>query len=471
MTICSIGPRARAARLGPARRSRPALEALGDATLARGARLALRRGAAPSARSAAAVPGGPPTVLRAVGPARRRSDVAQPARRGPAGVPRARSRRRPTTRSTPGRSATSRRRRCRCRSPARSSPDGRNQGVDVWHAGPVRRVRRGGGHRLAPRPARHARRGSWGVLTSGGVMANLMALDRRPRRLARRRFARPAGPPRGAAARRRAGLRERPDALLDRARARRARVPATARCACSRCDDAFRLRPEPVAEAIARRPRRRTDTARDRRRRGLDEHRLGRRRPGLAEVAERGRACGSTSTPRTGARPGSRRATRTAGAGPRARRLASPSTPQVVLPGLRHRRARRAPARGPAARPSTARPSTTARTDPRTSPSTGTEYSIEGTRRFRALKLWMSWKHLGTAGLGRLIERERRPGRLPRRADPPRRPTSRTPPRARALRGLLPPPAGRPRRAGRRSALDAYQAGLQRALEVTATHG
>jgi aromatic-L-amino-acid/L-tryptophan decarboxylase len=33
------------------------------------------------------------------------------------------------------------------------------------------------------------------------------------------------------------------------------------------------------------------------------------------------------------------------------------------------------------------------------------EFSIEGTRRFRALKLWMSWRHLGTAGLGSLIER------------------------------------------------------------------
>jgi aromatic-L-amino-acid decarboxylase len=32
------------------------------------------------------------------------------------------------------------------------------------------------------------------------------------------------------------------------------------------------------------------------------------------------------------------------------------------------------------------------------------QYSIEGTRRFRALKLWFSWKHLGTAGLGRLVE-------------------------------------------------------------------
>ncbi len=29
---------------------------------------------------------------------------------------------------------------------------------------------------------------------------------------------------------------------------------------------------------------------------------------------------------------------------------------------------------------------------------------LEGTRRFRALKLWFSWRHLGTAGLGRLVE-------------------------------------------------------------------
>jgi glutamate/tyrosine decarboxylase-like PLP-dependent enzyme len=29
---------------------------------------------------------------------------------------------------------------------------------------------------------------------------------------------------------------------------------------------------------------------------------------------------------------------------------------------------------------------------------------FEGTRRWRALKLWMTWKHLGTPGFGRLIE-------------------------------------------------------------------
>mgnify|MGYP000170985833 CR=1 FL=1 len=33
------------------------------------------------------------------------------------------------------------------------------------------------------------------------------------------------------------------------------------------------------------------------------------------------------------------------------------------------------------------------------------EYSMEGTRRFRALKLWTSWKHLGTRGLADLVER------------------------------------------------------------------
>jgi glutamate/tyrosine decarboxylase-like PLP-dependent enzyme len=41
---------------------------------------------------------------------------------------------------------------------------------------------------------------------------------------------------------------------------------------------------------------------------------------------------------------------------------------------------------------------------PETEPLNWLEYSIEGTRRFRALKLWTSWKHLGTSGLARLVE-------------------------------------------------------------------
>jgi glutamate/tyrosine decarboxylase-like PLP-dependent enzyme len=33
------------------------------------------------------------------------------------------------------------------------------------------------------------------------------------------------------------------------------------------------------------------------------------------------------------------------------------------------------------------------------------QFGIEGSRRFRGLKLWMTWKHLGTTGLGDLIDR------------------------------------------------------------------
>ncbi|MGZ5352055.1 MAG: pyridoxal phosphate-dependent decarboxylase family protein [Actinomycetota bacterium] len=41
---------------------------------------------------------------------------------------------------------------------------------------------------------------------------------------------------------------------------------------------------------------------------------------------------------------------------------------------------------------------------PKDAPLNWYQYSLEGTRRFRALKLWLSWKHLGSEGLGRLIE-------------------------------------------------------------------
>jgi glutamate/tyrosine decarboxylase-like PLP-dependent enzyme len=42
--------------------------------------------------------------------------------------------------------------------------------------------------------------------------------------------------------------------------------------------------------------------------------------------------------------------------------------------------------------------------NPEDAPLNWMQYSIEGTRRFRALKLWLSWKHLGSEGFGRLIE-------------------------------------------------------------------
>lgn len=41
---------------------------------------------------------------------------------------------------------------------------------------------------------------------------------------------------------------------------------------------------------------------------------------------------------------------------------------------------------------------------PETEPLNWLEYSMEGTRRFRALKLWASWKHVGSEGLARLVE-------------------------------------------------------------------
>jgi aromatic-L-amino-acid decarboxylase len=44
-------------------------------------------------------------------------------------------------------------------------------------------------------------------------------------------------------------------------------------------------------------------------------------------------------------------------------------------------------------------------TTPEDQPLGWLEYSIEGTRRLRSLKLWASWRHLGTDGLGRLVER------------------------------------------------------------------
>ncbi len=42
--------------------------------------------------------------------------------------------------------------------------------------------------------------------------------------------------------------------------------------------------------------------------------------------------------------------------------------------------------------------------DPENEPLNFYQYSFEGTRRFRALKLWMSWKHLGSIGLATLVE-------------------------------------------------------------------
>ena len=88
------------------------------------------------------------------------------------------------------------------------------------------------------------------------------------------------------------------------------------------------------------------------------------------------------------------------------------------------------------------------------------QYSLEGTRPFRALKLWLSWKHLGSEGFARLIERN---------VDLARHLTDRArergfevvePQLAVVCLRLVPPDAGD-------GATDELQRRLQRALEVS----
>jgi glutamate/tyrosine decarboxylase-like PLP-dependent enzyme len=94
------------------------------------------------------------------------------------------------------------------------------------------------------------------------------------------------------------------------------------------------------------------------------------------------------------------------------------------------------------------------------------QYSLEGTRRFRGLKLWLSWKSLGTEGFARLIEANldlaAHLARRCRESDDfealPREPELSV-----VCFRHLPRPAG----AADADALDRHQVRLQRALEVS----
>ena len=122
--------------------------------------------------------------------------------------------------------------------------------------------------------------------------------------------------------------------------------------------------------------------------------------------------------------------------------------------------------------PGRPRPAATRRRRPRRPASQLNFYklSFEGTRRWRALKLWMSWKHLGTDGFGAAHRGERRPGGAPRARAAPSPTTSRpsrTSPSCRVVcfRHL---PGGRAAASALAPAeLDAHQDALQRALEVS----
>ena len=206
-------------------------------------------------------------------------------------------------------------------------------------------------------------------------------------------------------------------------------------------------RPLPPAGRAGRpgdrpRPRRRSDALRDRCRRRVDEHRLGRR----GRRARRRRRGRGPLVPRG---CGVRRRRAPVGARPRTRAGSLERADSVTVDphkwffqsydigGLLVREAShlaetfggRSPeyyrgGEAPAARAPT---TTTTRLN-------FYKLSFEGTRRWRALKLWMSWKHLGTSGFGRLIEDNDDLAALPRAVAAPRPTTSRPSRRPRSCR-------------------------------------
>ncbi len=269
-----------------------------------------------------------------------------------------------------------------------------HQGVDVWHAGPI-------GTFVEEEVTDWLRElvgfgaDGWGVLTSGGVMANLMAmtvardvwlakLRGHRRRSARRR-------PRG-----RARVRERPDPLLDRPRARGARLPRTRRWWWSRATSGSGCTPRPW-------PRRSSATARPGSRRSRSRPSRARRTPDRSTTqlgsptSPSARACGCTSTPPTAAPRGCRR--RDAHRVPGLERAESVTVDPhkwffqaYDIGALVVRR------REDLLSTFHSSPEYYASSRPEDEPLNWYQYSLEGTRRFRALKLWMSWKQVGTAG-------------------------------------------------------------------------
>ena len=273
------------------------------------------------------------------------------------------------------------------------------QGVDVWHAGPVAAL-------VEEEVTAWLRdlvgfgEGSWGVLTSGGVMANIMAMT-----VARDRHL-PGllglvEPPRGAHL---DGVRAYASDQTHFSIARALDVlgfpPETLRVLPS--DDRFRLHAEPVAEAIA-----------EDRALGLVPYLIsavaGSTNTGsvdligeLADLAEReGLWFHIDAAYGAGARFSERLAMRV----PDLERADSVTVDphkwffqSYDIGGLvvkSREDLRETFHRSPEYYRSSL---------PEDEPLNWYEYTVEGTRRFRALKLWLSWKFLGTEGFGRLVE-------------------------------------------------------------------
>ena len=275
-----------------------------------------------------------------------------------------------------------------------------HQGVDVWHAGPVAAfVEEEVTSWL--RDLVGAGKDSWAVLTSGGVMANLMGLTvARDVHLAGRRGT--AAPPRGAALE---GVRV---YASDQAHFSVARAlgilgfpDETLRILPS--DDAFRLRADTVAAAVA------------------EDRAAGLLPFAIAAVS------GSTNTGSTDDVVGLAEVARREdlwlhvdaayGGAARLSPLHAHRVPGLELAdsvtidphkwffqaydvgALVVRR------REDLHRTFDRSPEYYRHPSPEEEPLHWYQYSMEGTRRFRALKLWMSWKQLGTVGFGRLVER------------------------------------------------------------------
>ncbi len=275
-----------------------------------------------------------------------------------------------------------------------------HQGVDVWHAGPI-------GTFVEEEVTAWLRdlvgfgEGGWGVLTSGGVMANVMAMTvARDVWLAKVRGI--AGAPRGGdlegvrvyasdqthfSIARALGVLGFPDDTL----------------AMIESDERFRLRAEPVAEAISRdraaghTPLAIAAVAGSTNTGSVDDT------PGLAGVAEREGVWLHVDAAYGGAARLSRRD------GHRVPGLELADSVTVDphkwffqaydIGALVVRR------REDLLTTFHRAPEYYASNRPDDEPLNWYQYSLEGTRRFRGLKLWMSWKQLGTDGLGRLIER------------------------------------------------------------------
>ena len=275
-----------------------------------------------------------------------------------------------------------------------------HQGVDVWHAGPI-------GTFVEEEVTAWLRdlvgfgADGWGVLTSGGVMANIMAMTvARDVWLSKLRGI--PGPPRGGqlegvrvyasdqthfSIARALGMLGFPDDTL----------------VVVESDERFRLQAPPVAEAIDRdraaglTPLAIAAVAGSTNTGSVDDT------PGLADVAEREGVWLHVDAAYGGAARLSRRdAHRVPGLERADSVTVDPHKWFFQAYDIGALVVRR---RQDLLRTFHRSPEYYVSNRPEDEPLNWYQYSLEGTRRFRGLKLWMSWKQLGTDGLGALIER------------------------------------------------------------------